>query len=1110
MNEWAAARGIANATQQHTQLRDIIEQQEEEFERDTRYETAIYVAIRRKNYRLALLLHQFGAISPYKQSDLLLLCDIQLRARRLMAAIRSANYGLIQSILASAQGPTGGVLQQLLQYQDTNGSNPILLSIQKNDLRILDLLKSSTLTLGSKVHASRQGESVFGRLLSTIKDRLGHTALEKSLLTSAAAAAGAGDATSGAAKSSSADITSYLLSQGGLVLQTKHVLELLLLRNDDSSVAGGPPGGSVSSINSGGRWEVNKAGLDKLRQILLTSIPGKVTPLSSTATSGASTPTSTSIAANPPQPDVINFTELHAQLNANPFNLRSEEMAELRESVLEIEDKYKALKVLRQKKVGPSSADSSPHISRRNLHATSAASLQTSDPDLQPWSAELHMVHEGLEPSESAAVLPLVSATGEIDFIDVAGVGEDDDAMRMETEALQKQIAQVEAAEAAKEMAKEMQKSQLEQLKAAVLADRSDDESTDDDADANGGSANSPPASDVDDGALDSLLSSGVPGSGSVDGSARIDSSSGRRRRTQPAQPNEDDEIDEDDNESDDAHDEDEDDGGVGSPDHDANLHSPPSVTSKQPKVHFSPSSKTQTKKSTRAAATSFSVPAAALGIPVTRRGSGKRGPVLDVSIVPPIVLPPPAPVLPDLFSLDLKARLVWVLDEVAEVQQILPEFTRLQRAVARTQVKQANEGDNKRHDAAHNQPMGNPFVQVLANAHAAALQRIDAGSVRWTQMLRVNPFLYQLMGVDYPLDAPRVLTLDEINAMSSAAQPPAASTAPSRRHSQDQGQNNNTTTPQVQPLPQPQSQAQSRRGSTDGSPVVILRDPSRPTSAFDSPVTSPNRSIRSLKPQSSKRSAPPLPPAAVSKPRDLLPHERVDPPDRTITLASWLESFQRLAREAGGVRAVTEVLDEFQRVAKLIRAEVNQERVERKKREAEGANTPLQPLAILARHRIQSNSHVTARSHDSAAAGNSLYSTEVDLSDVDSRALSGSDFLSGALLSPVRPSVHSSLSVGAPPTAPANSIFAFVPHLDPHRAPPQQQLTEAAAAAALRAIHAHANTNRSEPSHITRDIVTDTQQYRTTDDTNGIDEDEQTTRREQLQSQLQAQLEHN
>ena len=753
----------------------------------------------------------------------------------------------------------------------------------------------------------------------------------------------------------------------------------------------------------------------------------------------------------------------------------------------------------------------------------------------------MHVVDEGVEPSE-------IVGEGTLELANALDPVADEEEMMRETIELQKEIEKVDANEQAQHDSKQDQARKIEQLKNELMAELSESSSSDDDDDTAikvestnvnlnvdlstdddgendaGGTENV-----TDDGAdvagtpeavdeIDELLRHQPPNesdAGEEDEAPETgQQSSTRASLTKPlkssssgSESNSDTDSetgDDDDDDQDRADIDDDGDGNAKNIEKSSLAHSvsrPPAIDSRKslPRKASSP----RRTGASRGASTVFSVPASVLGIsPPTRRrviaidGSGGgssvetsvRRPIIDMTesvvVAPP---PPPPQPLPDVLTVELKARLVWMMEEVAEVQELLKEFHQIQCAVQahhqqhlstrESHSRSSHSLDSSRsHSRASSttslaSPSLHPFSQALAAAHANKLERVDTAMVKWHNIMRMNPFLYQFVGVDFPTESPRILSLAELRGINfgvKLSSSPTNELEPLRRASleiQANGALGPGDAVETAVKGPDSSPAYSRQGSLDDQPkanrigstsqisLPSSRQPSRPSSGRVGREPIETDSSEQLSDSTALRRVA----TNIKRPmirRELLPHERIDPPDRTITAQSWIEAFQRLAREPTcGLQAVRHIIDEFNRIAKVVKEEVRLARIEQQRLEEDVAQSrPFRSSFFGGAN----------KSLQSTGSSNRLVGVDLDLSEVDTRmmgmGIGMTDFTNGSLMDESNGNGNPSVSISAthrpmPMSDAPSSIFSFLPHLDPTVAPSSHSLSEGGATVGMRAL---------------------------------------------------------
>jgi len=263
---------------------------------------------------------------------------------------------------------------------------------------------------------------------------------------------------------------------------------------------------------------------------------------------------------------------------------------------------------------------------------------------------------------------------------------------------------------------------------------------------------------------------------------------------------------------------------------------------------------------------------------------------------------------------------------------------------------------------------------------------------LKWSQLLKANPHIEALLGVDWPFDEVR-------------QQPGGSSASPSAGG----------------------SALDSRVGSANSSPMA---------SPLASHTASPAKAFRTLQPSPrATAAAAAAAAAAVSSPRrftfspsgtlarsvasSLAGVEQADAPLRTVTEAGWLEAFRRLARAAppqGGLAAVQRLVDEFSRISRVAREEWSRQ-VERRAQE-------LQEVA-----RIQANLHAGHNRTGSFGALSRIHAQRRMLAAAVAAANGGSGSGTDEISFHEQAFAGGALSVD-PAKAAQDSIVAFVPHL--------------------------------------------------------------------------------
>jgi len=210
--------------------------------------------------------------------------------------------------------------------------------------------------------------------------------------------------------------------------------------------------------------------------------------------------------------------------------------------------------------------------------------------------------------------------------------------------------------------------------------------------------------------------------------------------------------------------------------------------------------------------------------------------------------------------------------------------------------------------------PIGGPRSSALSSSSLLSAARlIDVTMIKWNNLLKVNPFIESLLGVDFPHDHTRN-TAHGANAREAQA----VLSAPAGADSGVQSPIADRASDSVGvPLTATTSLAPGwkRASQSSGSlPSGVLPAPSSfPPPALSSPRGGGFRRFGI----GFASTSPPL----GSRGLFTLPLDQSDPPSRTVTEAGWLEAWRRLAREKG-IATVQRAMDEFARISRVAREE--------------------------------------------------------------------------------------------------------------------------------------------------------------------------------------------
>jgi hypothetical protein len=184
---------------------------------------------------------------------------------------------------------------------------------------------------------------------------------------------------------------------------------------------------------------------------------------------------------------------------------------------------------------------------------------------------------------------------------------------------------------------------------------------------------------------------------------------------------------------------------------------------------------------------------------------------------------------------------------------------------------------------------------------------------IKWNNLLKVNPFIEPLLGVDFPHDQTRN-TGHEANAREAQAALSAAAGADSGVQSPTADRASDSM---GVPLTATTSLAPGWKRASQSSGSL-------PSGAVPAPSSSSLPALSSPRGGGFRRfgigfasTSPPLGSRSLS----ILPPEQSDPPSRTVTEAGWLEAWRRLAREKG-IATVQRAMDEFARISRVAREE--------------------------------------------------------------------------------------------------------------------------------------------------------------------------------------------